>query len=194
MISKKVLALAGIAILAAAQSTWAANPPRPTNGPGLNARPTAQPASPPAGSPTIYYSNQPYVQPSIVPPSMNLLPSFGYSTGFAVTGMGNMNLGYSTGFGSTRTSGVTPMNNMNLGYSTGFTVTGLNLPVTTPGLATLGNRTYSPPSYTYVGPAYNYVPPLIIVNQTNYYQAPVLYNYTTNIAPQPRLTFGVLNN
>jgi hypothetical protein len=174
MIGNKILALAGVAVLVAVQSGWAADPRRPANGNGQNVgRPQAQPATPFAGSPTIYYSNQPYVQPSLVPPSMNLLPSIGYSTGFNTTGM----------------------NNMNLGYSTGFNVTGMNsLPRTAPSAGTLGNRTYSPPVYTFVGSGFNYVPTTVIVNQYYYYQPPCQYTCTTNAAPAPRLTFGVLNN
>jgi hypothetical protein len=221
MIGSKILVLAGVAVLSAGQSVWAGAPglqprsggrgtatgrlstgPLSRRGGGIVARP----ATPYAGSPTIYYSNRPNVQPSIVPPSMNLVPSIGYSTGFNITGMNNLNLGYSTGFNTTGMNGSGGMTNMGLGYSTGFTVTGLGNLATTPGVATLGNRVYSPTVYTYVGPTYGYSTPAVIVNQYYYYQPLSLYDDTTGVpqpitivqpavdVPAPRLMFGVLNN
>ena len=117
-------------------------------------RPMAQPANNIAGSPLIYYSAQPYMQPSITPPSINLLPSFGYSTGLYF-----------------------PPTNFRPPTGTGFA---------------RGNLGYSPPVYNYVAPTYYYQPPRV-VNQY-YYSPPPVYNYTTNIAPQPRLSHGLLNN
>jgi hypothetical protein len=87
-----------------------------------------------AGSPTIYYSSRPNVLPSLTPPSMNLTPSIGYSSGFNVTGMNNFSTGYTGGFTTTSAgfSAAAPMSTMSLGYSGGFATTGTGFSAAAP--------------------------------------------------------------
>jgi hypothetical protein len=79
------------------------------------------------------------------------------------------------------------------GYSTGFYMQPTNFrPPTTAG-NTGGNRAIvAPPVFGVTTPGFNQRPATVNQRQTS--RSPQQFNFTTNPAPQPRLSRGLLNN